>query len=628
MLSNIGIILICLILVLGFIIIYSAHLDLKIKNEIIKKTIYKLSLYQITFTILSFFTLITGFINSDFSIINVYENSHTAKPLFYKIAGTWGNHEGSLLMWINILVLFSYLFLIFSFKHNKEFRLYTLIFQNILIIGFVTFLLLNSNPFSLIYPTPLEGLGLNPILQDPALAIHPPLLYVGFVGCSIYFSAAMASLLSGYDGKFFAQSIKNWVKISWCFQTLGIIVGSIWAYYELGWGGFWFWDPVENASLLPWFSITALMHSLIVLEKRNTLYFWVIILCLLTFILSVTGTFLVRSGILNSVHTFASDPSRGIYILIFLSLMIFSALIIFFSKYKKETYNFNLKSKETFILANNWFMAFFLVTVLTGMLYPIFLDVLTGVKISVGPPFFNIVIIPLVVPFMFFMAIGPKFGWVKSQNKIFSKILFLILVAVVINLFIFTFFGKYSLLSNLIFITSIFLILHSFLDFKKFINNKNKTGLSRIISHLGFGLLVFFIGINHQFSLEEDFNIKVGDIKKINNYKINFENIKIKESKNYKAVIGNFKLTNLKNNLEQYLNPEIRIYSNPETLTYEAAIKTKITSDLYLTMSNVSRSDYYNIKFQNKPFMIWIWISALMIVLGGFTNLTLRKNEN
>ena len=628
MLSNIGIILICLILVLGFIIIYSAHLDLKIKNEIIKKTIYKLSLYQITFTILSFFTLITGFINSDFSIINVYENSHTAKPLFYKIAGTWGNHEGSLLMWINILVLFSYLFLIFSFKHNKEFRLYTLIFQNILIIGFVTFLLLNSNPFSLIYPTPLEGLGLNPILQDPALAIHPPLLYVGFVGCSIYFSAAMASLLSGYDGKFFAQSIKNWVKISWCFQTLGIIVGSIWAYYELGWGGFWFWDPVENASLLPWFSITALMHSLIVLEKRNTLYFWVIILCLLTFILSVTGTFLVRSGILNSVHTFASDPSRGIYILIFLSLMIFSALIIFFSKYKKETYNFNLKSKETFILANNWFMAFFLVTVLTGMLYPIFLDVLTGVKISVGPPFFNIVIIPLVVPFMFFMAIGPKFGWVKSQNKIFSKILFLILVAVVINLFIFTFFGKYSLLSNLIFITSIFLILHSFLDFKKFINNKNKTGLSRIISHLGFGLLVFFIGINHQFSLEEDFNIKVGDIKKINNYKINFENIKIKESKNYKAVIGNFKLTNLKNNLEQYLNPEIRIYSNPETLTYEAAIKTKITSDLYLTMSNVSRSDYYNIKFQNKPFMVWIWISALMIALGGFMRLTLKKNED
>ena len=598
MLSSIGNILVILVITLSFLIIYNASLDIKFSSQFIKKNIYKLSLFQITFTVLSFFTLIIGFINSDFSLINVYENSHTTKPFFYKIAGTWGNHEGSLLLWVNILVIFSYLFLVFNHAHNKKFRLYTLIFQNILILGFSFFLLLNSNPFNSIYPIPLEGLGLNPILQDPALAIHPPLLYVGFVGCSIYFSAAMASLLSDYRGKLFAQSIKTWVKISWCFQTLGIIVGSIWAYYELGWGGFWFWDPVENASLLPWFAITALMHSLIVLEKRNTLYYWVIILCLSTFTLSVTGTFLVRSGILNSVHTFASDPSRGIYILLFLSLMIFSALTIFFLKQKKETYNFNLKSRETFILANNWFMAFFLVTVLIGMLYPIFLDVLTNKKISVGPPFFNIVIIPLVIPFVILMAIGPKFGWIKSQIFFFSTIVLVTIGAIVINLLIIYLFGEYSLLSNLIFIAAIFLILYSLLDIKKFIKNKNKNELPRIISHLGFGLLVFFIGINHQFSLEEDFNLKVGEIKKINNYKINFEEIKIKESKNYKAIIGNFKLTNLEKNLVQYLNPEIRVYSNPETLTYEAAIKTKITSDFYLTMSNVSRSDYYNIKFQ------------------------------
>ncbi len=628
MLSSIGNILVILVLTLSFLIIYNASLDIKFSSQSIKKNIYKLSLFQTTFTVLSFFTLIIGFVISDFSLINVYENSHTAKPFFYKVAGTWGNHEGSLLLWVNILVIFSYLFLVFNHIHDKKFRLYTLIVQNILILGFLFFLLLNSNPFNSIYPIPLEGLGLNPILQDPALAIHPPLLYVGFVGCSIFFSAAMASLLSGYGGKIFAQSIKTWVKISWCFQTLGIIVGSIWAYYELGWGGFWFWDPVENASLLPWFAITALMHSLIVLEKRNTLYSWVIILCLLTFILSVTGTFLVRSGILNSVHTFASDPSRGIYILLFLSLMIFSSLIIFFTKYKKETYNFNLKSRETFILVNNWFMAFFLLTVLIGMLYPIFLDVLTNVKISVGPPFFNIVIIPLVVPFLFFMAIGPKFGWVKSRNKFFYKFFFLILGAVIINILIFYFFGKYSFLSNLIFIAAIFLILQSCIDVKKIINNKNKFELPRVISHLGFGLLVFFIGVNYQFSLEEDFNLKVGEIKKINNYEVNFQDIKIKDNKNYKAVIGIFKLTNFKNNLVQYLEPEIRIYSNPETLTYEAAIKTKITSDLYLTMSNVSRSDYYNIKFQNKPFMICIWISALMISLGGFVQLTLKKNED
>ena len=628
MLNNIGICLVILILALSFLIIYIAYHDSKTSKQVIKKSIYKLSLFQITFTILSFFTLIIGFINSDFSLINVYENSHTTKPLFYKIAGTWGNHEGSLLLWVNILVIFSYLFLLFNHTHNKKFRLYTLIVQNILIIGFLFFLLLNSNPFNFIYPIPLEGLGLNPILQDPALAIHPPLLYVGFVGCSIYFSAAMASLISGYGGKLFAQSIKTWVKISWCFQTLGIIVGSIWAYYELGWGGFWFWDPVENASLLPWFAITALMHSLIVLEKRNALYAWVIILCLLTFILSVTGTFLVRSGILNSVHTFASDPSRGIYILSFLSLMIFSSLIIFFMKYKKEIYSFNLKSRETFVLVNNWFMIFFLITVLIGMLYPIFLDVLTNVKISVGPPFFNIVIIPLVVPLLFLMAIGPNFSWIKSKNKFFYKALFLILGSLIINIFIIYFFGRYSFLSNLIFISAIFLILYSILDMKNFFYKRSKFELPRIISHLSFGLLVFFIGINHQFSLEEDFNLKVGGIKKINSYEINFEKITIKEEKNYQVAIGSFKLTNLKNNLVQYLNPEIRIYSNPETLTYEAAIKTKITSDFYLTMSNVSRSDFYNIKFQNKPFMIWIWVSAFMITVGGFMQLALKKNEN
>ena len=262
------------------------------------------------------------------------------------------------------------------------------------------------------------------------------------------------------------------------------------------------------------------------------------------------------------------------------------------------------------------------------MLYPIFLDVLTDIKISVGPPFFNIVIIPLVVPFMLLMAVGPKFGWIKSQNKIIYKILFLILGATIINLSIIYFFDKYSLLSNLIFISAIFLILYSLIDIKKIINKKNKLELPRIISHLGFGLLVFFIGINHQFSLEEDFNLKVSENKKINNYEINFKDIKIRERKNYKAVIGIFKLTNLKNNSVQYLNPEIRIYSNPETLTYEAAIKTKITSDFYLTMSNVSRSEYYNIKFQNKPFMIWIWISAFMIALGGFVQLALKKNED
>ena len=628
MLSSIGLILIFCILILSLLIVYNAYLDININNQKIKKSIYKLSLFQITFTILSFLTLILGFVYSDFSIVNVYENSHTDKPLFYKIAGTWGNHEGSLLLWINILVLFSYLFLIFNHEHDKKFRLYTLIFQNFLILGFVFFLLLNSNPFSSIYPIPIEGLGLNPILQDPALAIHPPLLYIGFVGCSIYFSAAIGSILSVYNGKQFALSIKSWVQISWVFQTLGITIGSIWAYYELGWGGFWFWDPVENASLLPWFAITALMHSIMVLEKRNILYEWVIILCLLTFILSVTGTFLVRSGILNSVHTFANDPSRGAYILLFLSIMIFTSLIIFFKKRRPETYNFNFNSKETFILTNNWFMVFFLVTVLIGTLYPIFLDVLSDIKISVGPPFYNIVIIPLVIPFLVFMAIGPQVRWINSQKQKLYRTMFILLGALIINLLTFYFFKNYGIYSNLILIAATFLIMHSILDAKKSIKNKKKFEYPRIISHLGFGLLVLFIGINHQHSVEMNFNLKVGEKKKLSNFELYFENVKIEQNKNYKSVVGIFKIKDLKNRSTQYLNPEIRIYTNPETLTYEAAIKSKITSDLYLTMSNISRSDYYNIKFQNKPFMMWVWISAFMIALGGFVQLTLKRNEN
>ena len=628
MLSSIGLILIFCILTLSLLIVYNAYLDININSQKIKKSIYKLSLFQITFTILSFLTLILGFVYSDFSIVNVYENSHPDKPLFYKIAGTWGNHEGSLLLWINILVLFNYLFLIFNHEHDKKFRLYTLIFQNFLILGFVFFLLLNSNPFSSIYPIPTEGLGLNPILQDPALAIHPPLLYIGFVGCSIYFSAAIGSILSVYNGKQFALSIKSWVQISWVFQTLGITIGSIWAYYELGWGGFWFWDPVENASLLPWFAISALMHSIMVLEKRNILYEWVIILCLLTFILSVTGTFLVRSGILNSVHTFANDPSRGAYILLFLSIMIFTSLIIFFKKRRPETYNFNFNSKETFILTNNWFMVFFLVTVLIGTLYPIFLDVLSDIKVSVGPPFYNIVIIPLVIPFLVFMAIGPQLKWINSQKQKLYRTMFILLGALIINLLTFYFFKNYGIYSNLILIAATFLIMHSILDAKKSIKNKKKFEYPRIISHLGFGLLVLFIGINHQHSVEMNFNLKVGEKRKLSNFELYFENVKIEQNKNYKSVVGIFQIKELKNGSTQYLNPEIRIYTNPETLTYEAAIKSKITSDLYLTMSNISRSDYYNIKFQNKPFMMWVWISAFMIALGGFVQLTLKRNEN
>ena len=624
MLSNIGNSLLLLNVLLSLLIIYSSYNCLKTSNNLIFKSIYQISIIQSTSIIVCFFTLIAAFLVSDFSLINVYQNSHSLKPVFYKISGTWGNHEGSLLLWVIILVIFSFLFLILNKNHPKHFRLYTLIIQNMLVLGFLFFILFNSNPFSVVEPVPKEGLGLNPILQDPALAIHPPLLYIGFVGSSIYFSAAMASMITKYNDRTFAKSIKSWVLISWVFQTLGILVGSIWAYYELGWGGFWFWDPVENASLLPWFAMTALLHSLLVFEKRNTFYFWTIILCLLTFTLSVTGTFLVRSGILNSVHTFANDPSRGIYILIFLSLMISTSVYLLFTRYKPEINYISANSKETFILVNNWFMMFYLLTVLLGTLYPIFTDAILKSKISVGPPFYNSVIIPVVVAFLLFMAIGPQAKWIKNKFTNLKQLLIILVGASVINFSIFYLFKSYSVISNLIIISSLFLIISTLVDFFK----KSEINLPRIISHLSFGFLIFFIGLNHNFSIEKDFNLKLGETKEIDNYNFVLKDLELNNEGNYKAIVGKLHVRNITTNEERTLKPEIRIYDNPQTLTYEASIQTNFFKDHYLTMSNIDRSDYYNIKFQEKPLMIWIWISVVMLSFGGFLRLFNNAKNN
>ena len=627
MLSNLGNSLLFLNAIFSFIIIYFSSKSIKSVGETIPSKIFKISLIQTSFVMSCFFTLVAAFIISDFSLVNVYENSHSEKPLFYKIAGTWGSHEGSLMLWIIILTIFSFLFLIKNKNHPKNYRLYTLIFQNIIILGFLFFILFNSNPFATVSPVPKEGLGLNPILQDPALVIHPPLLYIGFVGSSIYFSAAMASLVTDYSEKQFAYSIKNWVLVSWGFQSLGILIGSIWAYYELGWGGFWFWDPVENASLLPWFAMTALFHSVIVLEKRNQLYFWVITLCLMTFILSVTGTFLVRSGILNSVHTFASDPSRGVFILIFLSLMIFSSIYLLFKKYKTSNSFINSNSKETFVLINNWFMLFYLLTVLIGTLYPIITDALMNNKISVGPPFYNAVIFPVVAVFLFFMAIGPNTKWIKNKFNDIKNFLFFLASALVINFLIVFFFKSYTVISNLIIISSLFLIISTMFDLVKCFKNSN-FDLARITSHLSFGFLVLFIGLNHNFSIEKDFNLKVGETISFDNYEIKLKRLSLKDFSNYKAVIGNLEVKNMKLGEVNILSPEIRIYDNPSTLTYEAAIKTNLIKDYYLTMSNIDRSEFYNIKFQKKPMMIWIWISVIMLSLGGFLRVFKNANNN
>ena len=624
MLSNLGTIFVIIALLISFLLIFFSLREFKTNNNLIPGKIFKFSLLQLFFSISSFIILLIAYIISDFSLVNVYENSHTNKPLFYKISGTWGNHEGSLLLWINILVLFSSLFLFINKNRDKNFKILTLLFQNILIVIFLIFLLSNSNPFSKLFPIPLEGLGLNPILQDPALAIHPPLLYVGFVGSSIYFSAALAALISKIDSRSLAISIKPWVLVSWFFQTVGILVGSIWAYYELGWGGYWFWDPVENSSLMPWFVMTALLHSILVLERRIGLYSWVIVLSILTFTMSVTGTFLVRSGILNSVHTFASDPSRGLFILSFLISMVFFSMYIFFKFAPTENKKYAILSKETFIIANNWFMIFFLGVVLIGTLYPVFLDTITGSKISVGPPYYNLVLAPFLIPLLFLMTSGPNYKWISHETKSFFDVVLVLSVL----LFLITFFiiKNNSFLLNLILFFSIYLITQTLFDFYESFKKRN-VNISRIISHLGFGLLIFFIYINHIFSQENNFNLKLGEIKKTDHYIIKFENLEEKSVKNYKSIVGYFNISDKKTSKTKELKPEIRVYDKPITITYEASIDSNLFSDTYLTMSNISETDIFNIKFQVKPFMNFIWFSVLLLSLGGLLNF-LNRNKN
>ncbi len=625
MLSNTGNILIFGSIFFTISIIFIAFRNLRSGNIQIGKDLVYLSIFQITFIITSFLLLIFAFVISDFSLLGVYQNSHISKPLFYKIAGVWGNHEGSLLLWINVMVVFSYLFFVFNNKTNKIYSLYTLLVQNLLILGFLIFLVLNSNPFLKILPVPTEGLGLNPILQDPALAIHPPLLYLGFVGSSIYFSAAMAAILSNIDGRNFASSIKIWVLISWSFQSLGIIIGSIWAYYELGWGGFWFWDPVENASLIPWFCMTALAHSVLVLEKRNYLYNWVLILSIITFVSSVTGTFLVRSGILNSVHTFANDPARGLYILIFLSLMIFFSFFIFIKRKINNKFHLEPISKETFILGNNWFMMFYLATVFVGTVYPIFTQVIYDTKISVGPPFYNTVIAPIIIPFLILMALGPRIGWIKNKYIDTKSLILIAAISLVINFTIFYFFQSYNFISNLIIISSLFLIFNSIKNFLLSTKKNFFFNIPSFLSHLGFGFLMFFIVLNHNLSKEFDLNIKVGETKKLENFEINFQNLNIENKKNYDAIVGNFNIHNTKKNYKKNLKPEIRVYEKPETLTFETAIISNFKQDFYLTMSNIDGSEFYNVKFQMKPLMLWIWLAAFLTASGSLVRIFFKK---
>ena len=375
------------------------------------------ALMQFFFVALSFAALTACFVTSDFSVSVVYENSHSLMPLIYKFTSVWGNHEGSMLLWVLILALFGALVAAFGSNLPLSLKALVLAVQSWVASAFYLFILLTSNPFIRLQPAPFEGRSLNPVLQDPGLAIHPPLLYLGYVGFSIAFSFAIAALIDGRIDAAWARWVRPWTLAAWMFLTLGIAMGSYWAYYELGWGGFWFWDPVENASLMPWIAGTALLHSAVVMEKRNALKVWTILLAILTFSLSLVGTFLVRSGVLTSVHAFATDPRRGIFILAILVLFIGGALTLFAwrAPLLKQGGLFAPVSREGALVLNNLFLTTACLTVVVGTLYPLALDALTGAKISVGPPYFNLTFAPLFIPLMFAMPFGPLLAWKRGD---------------------------------------------------------------------------------------------------------------------------------------------------------------------------------------------------------------------
>ena len=610
-------------LVASIYLIFQSYKLSKRSSKNLDSKIFSVLSIQSAMVLISFFSLIYVFIISDFSNETVYNNSHTTKPLFYKISGTWGNHEGSLLLWLLVLTIFLFIFLIKSKKQSKNYRLLTVLFQEVIIFGFLLFILFTSNPFTNLFPIPKEGTGLNPILQDPALAIHPPVLYLGYVGTSIIYSSSLAALICGIVNKNWAQHIKKWILVSWIFLTIGIMLGSIWAYYELGWGGFWFWDPVENVSLMPWFCLTALLHTIIVLEKRNLFKFWTIILSITTFSLSMSGTFLVRSGIFNSIHTFANDPSRGVFILCFLFFLIFLAIFIFFIYQKnisKDLSKTFIISRETVILVNNLFMMFFLSVVLIGTIYPIFLEVINGLKISIGPPFYQKLIVPFLIPFLFFMAMGPKVKWIKDKfEKINLQQFILLIISILISYLLVTRYGENYLFAVPLFGLGFFLFFFTIKDFF----SKYST-LPQKLAHFGFSLFIISILFNGILAKEYSSNMKVGDKREFMSKTLIFENLKVIQKSNYQSLVGEFKVSDHRDSLK--FNPEIRIYNQPKTLTSEADIISTIYSDNFLVFNVLKDDGYYNVRYQYKPFMIWIWLSVILISIGGILSY-FKKND-
>jgi cytochrome c-type biogenesis protein CcmF len=627
LLSYLGIVSLCICLLVSLAQIKISYL----KSNVNYINYFNLSLIQFVSCLLSFLILIYIFITSDFNFSLVYQNSHTEKPMIYKLSGSWGNHEGSLLMWILILTIFNFMFALTS-KVNIRLTEITVGVQSFLILGFLLFLLFTSNPFSLLSESPNEGLGLNPILQDPFLAIHPPILYLGYVGFSLIFSLAIAGLLLNNIDKNWASIAKKWTLSAWVLLTAGIGLGSYWAYNELGWGGYWFWDPVENASLMPWLAGTALIHCVSILEKRNTLQSWTVLLSILTFALSLIGTFLVRSGILNSVHAFASDPSRGLFILAFLLIVLIASLFIFARKgpFLDKEIKYHLLSRETGILVNNWLFLTVLFIVFLGTVYPIFTDIVLNENITVGPKYYIFSITPIIFLFIFAMIITPFLNWSTNNYKILiQKIYKPTLLSVMLIFSISLYFDKLSITEISLLILSSILIMANLNSNILFKNNSFylTSNIGRALTHAGFALLIISIIANASYAKEKITQAKVDDKIIVGNYDFIFSSISQEKEKNYHKIIANFEMQQHSGTLKK-LSPEIRFYNNPPTITSETSIARMLFRDIYIVMNVPENQEFINVRIHIKPFMNFIWVSILMMMIGGLFSISYRiKNS-
>ena len=590
-------------------------------NVIVMRLSRPFSYGQFFFVAMAFVILGVSLYNNDFSVLYVAENSNLQLPWIYRICAIWGGHEGSLLLWVFILSVWMFAFSLFSRKLSLETSSRVLAILGLISVGFLTFMLFTSSPFIRILPhAPLNGRDLNPLLQDPGLISHPPMLYMGYVGFSVAFAFAIAALLKGRLDSVWVRWSRPWTLVAWSFLTVGIVLGSWWSYRELGWGGWWFWDPVENASFMPWLAGTALIHCLIVAEKRNTFKSWTVLMAIIAFSLSLIGTFLVRSGVLISVHAFAVDPQRGMFILVFLSLVIIASLILYIWRGGniKSMGTFGLWSRETMLLSNNMLLATILMTVFLGTIYPIIVQTMGMGKISVGAPYFNTLFKPLMVPVLFFMGIAPHVKWKKSGFKSDSaKTWYLLVIATACAIAFQYLYAQHLRVWLTIGLSLALWVIMSTVKFAFKKRGYTMSTVGMILAHIGLAVCAIGIMVSKSYSTQRNVYMHTGDNTTLGRYQVNFGKVSYFSGPNYQAAQARLMVFKDHKRVD-VLRPELRIYDQNQQLIKKTAIDAGFFRDIYVGIGQPVKRLGWPVQIYDKPFIRWIWLGGLLIALGGF----------